>query len=208
MRRRDGARTGYAQRLFYRPLPLVTMQCRRKHVFQEQRLCNRQRLGSLPVGLLLLFHVHSAAAFPWSSDMFRGATVQPLAVPPRVMPSGTLPVHGGEPPMAREEAAGSRRNPLTPTAVHLEHGASLFAINCAPCHGAGGKGNGPVAFQMIVAPPDLTTAQPAERTDGYLYATIRTGGVVMPAYGDAMSSEERWEVVLYLRQLQRPLSRQ
>ncbi len=134
--------------------------------------------------------------------MFRGPTVQPLAVPPRVMPSGTLPVHGGEPPMAREEAAGRRRNPLTPTAVHLQHGEQLFAANCAPCHGASAKGNGPVAFQMIVPPPDLTIAQPAERTDGYLYATIRNGSIVMPAYGDAMSAQERWEVVLYLRQLQ------
>ncbi len=163
-------------------------------------------LARVAAGLLLLLHTHSAAAFPWSTDMFRGRTVQPLAVPPRVMPSGTLPVHGGEPPMTREEAAGSRRNPLMPTAVHLQHGASLFATNCAPCHGAGGNGNGPVAYQMIVAPPDLTTAQPVERTDGYLYATIRNGSIVMPAYGDAMSPEERWEVVLYLRQLQGRLS--
>jgi hypothetical protein len=59
-----------------------------------------------------------------------------------------------------------------------------------------------VAFQMIVPPPDLTKAQPAERTDGYLYATIRNGSIVMPTYGDAMSSTERWEVVLYLRHLQ------
>ena len=134
--------------------------------------------------------------------MFRGATVQPLAVAPRVMPSGTLPVRGGEPPMTREDAEQIRFSPLTPTAAHLVHGEQLFATNCAPCHGANAKGNGPVAYQMIVAPPDLTRAQPAERSDGYLYATIRNGGLVMPAYGDAMSVEERWEVVLYLRALQ------
>ncbi len=159
-------------------------------------------LATVLVGLLLLLQNHRAAAFPWSTDMFRGPTVQPLAVSPRVMPSGTLPVHGGEPPISREEAAGSLRNPLTPTAAHLRAGAALFATHCAPCHGGAGKGNGPVAFQMIVSPPDLTTAQPAERPDGYLYATIRNGSIVMPAYGDAMSAQERWEVVLYLRQLQ------
>ncbi len=104
--------------------------------------------------------------------------------------------------MTREEAAGSLRNPLTPTAAHLQHGAVLFTIHCAPCHGGGGKGNGPVAFQMLVSPPNLTTAQPAERPDGYLYATIRNGSIVMPSYGDAMSAHERWEVVLYLRLLQ------
>ena len=63
-------------------------------------------------------------------------------------------------------------------------------------------GNGPVAFLMIVPPPDLTFAQPSQRSDGYLYATIRNGSIVMPSYRDAMSIKERWQVVLYLRKLQ------
>ncbi len=154
------------------------------------------------VVLLLFLGAHRATAFPWSTDMFRGPAVQPLALPPRNMPPGTLPVQGGEPPLIREEADDSLRNPVTPTAAHLHSGAALFATHCAPCHGDAGKGNGPVAFQMIVSPPDLTTAQPAERSDGYLDATIRNGSIVMPAYGDAMAADERWEIVLYLRHLQ------
>jgi mono/diheme cytochrome c family protein len=134
--------------------------------------------------------------------MFRGPAVQPLGVPPRNLPAGVLPTHGGAPPMSREAAAGTLHNPLAATAEHLKHGQFLFETNCMPCHGSHATGDGPVAFLMIVPPPDLTFAQPAQRTDGYLYSTIRNGGVVMPAYGDAMSAEERWEVVLYLRQLQ------
>ncbi len=137
--------------------------------------------------------------------MFRGQSVQPLALPPRNMPPGTLPVRG-EPPMNRKQADGTLHNPLMPTAAHLSRGEALFQTNCAPCHGRTARGNGPVAFQMLIPPPDLTTAQPAERTDGYLYATIRNGSIVMPAYGDAMSPDERWELVLYLRQLQGKLS--
>ena len=163
-------------------------------------MITRQMLNLL-VPVLILFP-QRAVAFPWSTDMFRGPALRPLAVAPRNMPSGTLPVDGGEPTIIREEAAGGLRNPVAPTAAHLHSGAALFATHCAPCHGDDGKGNGPVAFQMIVAPPDLTTAQPAERTDGYLYATIRNGSIVMPAYGDAMSVQERWDVVLYVRQLQ------
>ncbi len=144
----------------------------------------------------------AAGAFSWSHDMFRGAAVQPLAVPPRNLPNGTLPTHGGTPPMSRERADGTLRNPLAPSPAHLQHGEFLFETTCVPCHGSRAAGDGPVAFQMIVPPPDLTTAQPAERSDGYLYATIRNGGLVMPAYADAMSDEERWELVLYLRHLQ------
>jgi mono/diheme cytochrome c family protein len=152
---------------------------------------------------LVLVSAPAAIAFPWSTDMFRGASVQPLAVPPRVMPDGTLPMQGGEPPMSREEAATVMKNPLVATPAHLQRGEHLFTTHCAPCHGATGTGDGPVASHTIVPAANLTLGQPTERSDGYLYATIRNGSIVMPAYGHAMSSEERWQVVLYLRDLQR-----
>src|SRR5271166_6416137 len=81
----------------------------------------------------------AAWSFPWDIDMYRGATVRPLTVAPRVMPEGTLPVAtGGEQPqlpMTRVEMTASEHNPLQPTPENLEAGKSLFATNCAPCHG-------------------------------------------------------------------------
>jgi mono/diheme cytochrome c family protein len=41
-----------------------------------------------------------------------------------------------------------------------------------------------------------------QRTDGFLYATIRDGGALMPGQGEALSPRERWDVVNYLRVLQ------
>lgn len=35
-------------------------------------------------------------------------------------------------------------------------GAALYAEHCATCHGAEGRGNGPMAGEMKVAPSDLT----------------------------------------------------
>ncbi len=135
--------------------------------------------------------------------MYRGASVQPLEVSPRVMPAGTLPVQGGEPPMPREQAARVLKNPLPATAEHLQHGQTLFQKTCATCHGTGGRGDGAVRDQTLLPPADLTAGIPTERTDGYIYGTIRNGGIVMPAYGDATSGDERWELVLYVRALQR-----
>ena len=148
-----------------------------------------------------------AAAFPWSIDMFRGQSVQPLARPPRVMPRGTLPSSGGEPPMSRDEGAASLKNPLASTPAALHHGKELYDIDCAPCHGSTAKGDGPVATHTAVPATNLTAGASAALSDGYLYATIRNGGSVMPAYADAMSETERWQVVLYLRQLQREAKR-
>jgi S-disulfanyl-L-cysteine oxidoreductase SoxD len=154
---------------------------------------------------LLLAAAHRASAFPWSIDMFRGESVQALAQSPRVMPRGTLPVDG-EAPMSREVAASTLHNPLKPSAPALAQGKSLFENNCAACHGVGGRGDGTVRFLLRIPPADLTAGVAAQRSDGYIYATIRNGSIVMPSYADAMSPTERWEVVLYLRSLRRRVS--
>jgi mono/diheme cytochrome c family protein len=39
------------------------------------------------------------------------------------------------------------------------------------------------------------------RTDGYWQSYLSVGGAVMPSYGEALSVEERWHVVNYLRTL-------
>jgi len=150
---------------------------------------------------LVLGAAAAAGAFPWSTDMYRGQAVQAFELPPRVMPGGTLPVTGAPPPLAPEQAA-RLRNPLPPTPEHLARGRELFLITCATCHGADARGDGPTAHRTILPPANLTAGMPAQRTDGYLYATIRGGSFVMPAYGDATSDVERWEIVLYLRALQ------
>lgn len=133
--------------------------------------------------------------------MYRGPAAQPLEISPRVMPRGTLPTNG-LPPISRARGA-SLINPLEPTPANLAHGRELFINNCSPCHGAGGRGDGPVArlFEEKYPVANLVT-QAVFQSDGYIYATIRDGGLVMPAYDDAMSSKERWQVVLFVRYLE------
>lgn len=149
----------------------------------------------------LLLGPRPARAFPWSIDMFRGASVQPLAEAPRNQPPGTLPING-EPPMSRDVASRVLKNPLSPTPEVMAAGKRLWINDCTPCHGDGGRGDGTVRHLLKQPAADLTAGEPTERSDGYIYATIRNGSYIMPAYGDAMSPQERWEVVLYVRSLQ------
>jgi S-disulfanyl-L-cysteine oxidoreductase SoxD len=161
-----------------------------------------------------------AGAFPWSTDMFKGASVQPLEVAPRVMPDGTLPVDGinynihyGQPPgmpdaqalqpMKLELMTVKMQNPLQPTPQVLAHGKELFQTDCAPCHGMTGKGDGTVVHLLQHKPANLMTGVSKNLPDGYIYGYIRNGGIWMPSYDDAMSSNERWEVVVYLRSLEK-----
>lgn len=172
---------------------------------------------ALAVGGIAPVTVH---AFPWSIDMFRGASVQPLAIAPRAMPEGTLPVDGihynihyGQPagmpdeaaipPMKLELMTVRLQNPLQPTPQVLAYGKELFDNTCSPCHGLKGKGDGSVVHLLQHKPANLMTGVSKNLPDGYIYGYIRNGGIWMPSYNDAMSSKERWEVVVYLRSLQK-----
>jgi len=150
----------------------------------------------------LMLAAPTAWSFPWDIDMYRSATVRPLTVAPRVMPEGTLPTTGGELPMTRVQMTATEHNPLQPTPENLAAGKSLYATNCAPCHGDGGLGDGTVAHLLKTKPKDLVNGTSKHLPDGYLYGTIRDGGIAMPSYGDALSVHERWQVVTFVRSIQ------
>lgn len=159
-------------------------------------------------GLVLLFIlvaaglVGIAVVLRWNDNMAQTVKVVP-GERAFAMPAGTLPRSGGEltPPREQRDLAARRPNPVRATPESIARGKALFHIYCTPCHGQGGKGDGLVASKFI-PPPDLTNAAlQRQRTDGYVQHVIGTGGAVMPAYGEALSAEERWDVVNYLRTL-------
>jgi mono/diheme cytochrome c family protein len=120
------------------------------------------------------------------------------------MPAGVVP-RGGDLILPREqrEVAAKLPNPVKPTPESIEIGKQHFITFCAPCHGPEGKGGvtGPVATKFI-PPPDLSNAElQKQRTDGYWHSYVMVGGAVMPAYGEALSSQEGWHIVNFLRTL-------
>jgi hypothetical protein len=95
------------------------------------------------------------------------------------------------------------QNPLQPTSENLAHGRVLFETVCAPCHGRFGKGDGGVVHLLAHKPANLLTGVSTNLPDGYVFGYIRNGGIWMPAYDDAMSASERWQIVLYMRDLEK-----
>jgi mono/diheme cytochrome c family protein len=142
-----------------------------------------------------------AFCFPWDIDMYRGPEIQPLAEAPRVTPADTLSVHG-EPEIGLEQATIKMHNPLQATPENMAAGKTLFLTNCAPCHGAGGEGNGPVTKILIKPSKDLVAGASKTLPDGYIYGVITDGVLTMPSYADSLPPEQRWKVVLYVRSLQ------
>jgi len=145
----------------------------------------------------------AAVVVRWNDNM----TQTPRIVPgERVfrMPAGVVP-RGGELiiPKEQRDVAAKAPNPVRMSEASVAIGSQHFTTFCAPCHGAEGKGGvtGLVATKFI-PPPDLTNPElQKQRTDGYWHSYIVAGGAVMPAYGEALSSQEAWHVVNFLRAL-------
>jgi mono/diheme cytochrome c family protein len=73
--------------------------------------------------------------------------------------------------------------PVQPTPA--DNGKQMFVSYCAPCHGPQGRGNGPTAAALKIAPADLT--QLAKKNGGAYPAThvmaVLKFGVQNPAHG-------------------------
>ena len=137
----------------------------------------------------------------WTHNMTDSPRIMPgervFAMPPGSMPRGGELSY----PKEEREAAALRKNPIPSTPASVKKGSELFAVYCTPCHGSSGKGDGLVSAKFV-PPADLTNPELQKaRTDGYWQSYLSAGGAVMPSYGEALSPEERWHVVNYLRSL-------
>jgi copper transport protein len=95
-------------------------------------------------------------------------------------------------------------NPVPADAASIASGQALYQEYCLACHGPRGKGDGPAGLAMNPRPADLSLhAVPGVHTDGQLFEWISNGypGSVMPAFAGALTEEQRWHLVNFLRTL-------
>jgi mono/diheme cytochrome c family protein len=107
----------------------------------------------------------------------------------------------------RVRAASEIQDPLEYTAENLAEGKRLYEINCTPCHGEKGEGNG----QLIELPgggdgPYTSRPQPYKTLlpplkDGGIFYSVSYGKNMMGGYGFQLSVSERWKVIHYIKSL-------
>jgi putative copper resistance protein D len=80
-------------------------------------------------------------------------------------------------------------------------GAAVYGERCAVCHGRSGGGDGPAASRLPRAPADLRAPHTGQHTAGDLFwwvsHGIPRGG--MPGFADALTEEQRWDVINNVR---------
>ncbi len=99
---------------------------------------------------------------------------------------------------------------------NLDAGRSLYANNCASCHGANLEGQpnwrSANADGVLPAPPHDATGHTWHHDDELLFEYTKLGGAAaleamgvsgfnsgMPAYGETLTDDEIWDVLAFIR---------
>ncbi len=85
----------------------------------------------------------------------------------------------------------------------LQRGARVFGIFCAPCHGGAGRGDGLVTQRGFPPPPSFFNEGLLAMKDGQMFHALTHGVRNMPSYAAQISPDDRWKVILHLREMQK-----
>jgi mono/diheme cytochrome c family protein len=137
-------------------------------------------------------------------------------VPRLLPPLESVPVTGKAIAYTKDEYATLTAPDPVRTAYSEAKAAELFRVNCAVCHGESMTGDGVMrGFLKSGAPPaDLMRGAVSTASEGEVFAWVSFGGqpgfamamisrespTVMPQFYQLLTEEERWHLVLYLKQ--------
>jgi mono/diheme cytochrome c family protein len=110
--------------------------------------------------------------------------------------------------------------PMPVTKAMMLHGQERFGIYCAPCHGLQGDGGntGIISIRAMarlasntdppgpggwVLPLSMHKEDIRKQPVGQYFSTITNGVRTMPSYGAQIPAKERWDIILYIRALQK-----
>lgn len=102
-------------------------------------------------------------------------------------------------------AVRSLENPVPADSVSLARGKVLYDRVCVVCHGLQGIGAQAyiAAKHPTVAAYNLAGPQVQGYADGYIFSMIRMGRGLMPSYQHEFTYYDRWNIVNYVRELER-----
>jgi mono/diheme cytochrome c family protein len=155
----------------------------------------------IPLGLGLLF-TYDVIKLQWVGTMHIQPSYQPQE-DPLPMPARSIPRQGA----AYIAGLGAPVNPVPADEVSLGRGEQLFKTFCAVCHGqaADGKGSIVANFFTTYKPANLLQGNALTGSDGSIFMTLTNGiNGRMPAMRDDLPGvRERWDIVNYIRKLQK-----
>jgi mono/diheme cytochrome c family protein len=117
---------------------------------------------------------------------------------------GGMSAVAGARPGGGDPQAAALKNPVKATPDSIAKGQQTFNKACRHCHGAGAKGDGPLA-PTNPSPADLTDAKwDHGSTDGEIFTTISNGvggKSEMKGLKSQLTPTEIWNIVNFLRSI-------
>jgi glucose/arabinose dehydrogenase/mono/diheme cytochrome c family protein len=90
-------------------------------------------------------------------------------------------------------------NPLQNIQVAQERGKALYNNYCVQCHGANGFGDGAAGNAGGQRPANFHDKRVRNQKQGAIFWKISNGKGIMPPFKDALTEEQRWQLVSYIR---------
>jgi mono/diheme cytochrome c family protein len=106
---------------------------------------------------------------------------------------------------SRIKAGKELVNPFSPGQDIIDRGELIYNTFCLVCHGKGGDGDGHLYTSGLypLKPRTLVSGSAPALKDGEIYHTITLGFGSMGAHGSQIRPDDRWKLVLYIRELQK-----
>jgi len=142
-----------------------------------------------PAKLIILAIAPLLTAALW---MDRQPSYKPYQSPVLTSPAESVPSSG-------REVGTPEKNPVKAAPHSLAQGKTLFAINCAMCHGEASSKPGSVGQKLDPPPPGLDHDRVSELPDAFIFRVITLGFGRMPPFKDKFTPSERWDLVNFLR---------
>jgi mono/diheme cytochrome c family protein len=158
--------------------------------------------GNKPNVELIQDMMDQPAIKPEKYDEFFKGGISELVPPEHTQPVGFTPYRWGN---DVDKAVKENKNPIAGqmTEEVLLTGQKYFETNCAACHGLAGHGDGPVAAKFPLKIPALVSDKVKGWPDAHIYHVITMGQGMMGSYASHVPQKYRWQVVNYVRQLQK-----
>ena len=106
-----------------------------------------------------------------------------------------------EPWKAPEWADGLKTPFRRATPEIIAEGEKLYITNCAACHSKTGLGDGVLGREFTPKPANFHSDIVRTQKDGAIFWKLAEGRGAMPSYKAALTDDQRWKLIAYIRQL-------
>ncbi|MBI1767229.1 MAG: cytochrome c [Bacteroidetes bacterium] len=93
-------------------------------------------------------------------------------------------------------------NPYSGSSTFAAEGKKIYESMCVICHGDKGKGNGAAGVSLTPRPANFLAITVRHESDGAIFWKLSEGNPPMASYKTLLTETQRWQLVLFIRQLE------